>query len=315
MLWKDAAGVREPFGSGVVVRITGSDYVVYDDGRSVRCTVRGRFRIGRSGDEILPVVGDVVEYRRGQSADAREERGLIVSVAPRRSVFRRAGAGARGERVLGANLDHVFLVHAVRQPQLNTRLVDRMMVAAERDGIDPVLCINKIDLASPPDEHAATISIYERAGYTVIPSCARDGRGIERLREMMRGRTTMLAGPSGAGKTSILAALEPGLESRISHVSAATGKGRHTTTHFELHRLGDGGWLADTPGFREFGVHGIDPAELGGLFREFGPLLGGCRFNRCTHSHEPGCAVKEAVGTGAIERARYESYLRILEDL
>lgn len=305
----------EPLGTGTVVRITGSEYVVYDNGAAVRCTVRGRFRIGRSSDEVLPVVGDSVEYRRGSAEDTRGAAGLIVSVGPRRSVFRRAGAAARAERVLGANLDHVFLVHAVRKPKLNRRLIDRMIVAAERDGIDPVVCINKIDLAGPGDDYEDVGASYERAGYTVIACCATDGRGVERLREVMRGRTTMLAGPSGAGKTSLLAAIEPGLESRISDVSAATGKGRHTTTHFELHPLGDGGWLADTPGFREFGVHDIGPAELGEYFREFEPFLGRCRFSGCTHSHEPSCAIKEAVETGAIEAARYESYLRILGDL
>jgi len=301
--------------TGLVIRITGSDYITYDNGGTVRCSVRGRFRIGRSRDEVLPVVGDVVEYRREPAADPRGAAGVIVSVGPRRSVFRRAGSGHRAERVLGANLDDIFLVHAVRAPRLNRRLIDRMIVAAARDGIEPVVCINKIDLARSPDEYQDVASSYERAGYIVIPCCAGDGRGVDRLRAMMQGRTTMLAGPSGTGKTSLLAAIEPGLESRIADVSASTGKGRHTTTHFELHPLSGGGWLADTPGFREFGVHDIEPAELAEYFRDFEPFLGQCRFSQCTHSHEPSCAVKDAVETGGIEAARYESYLRILADL
>ena len=303
-------------GAGTVVRITGYDYIVYDNGATVRCTVRGRFRIGRSSEEVLPVVGDRVEYRLDASADSRGPSGLIVSVAARRSVFRRAGGGgSRPERVLGANLDHVFLVHAVRQPALNRRLIDRMIVSASRDGIDPIICVNKLDLAGPGDDPDGVIAAYARIGYTAVPCCAADGRGVERLRELMLGRLSLLAGPSGAGKTSLLAAIEPGLDSRIGEISASTGKGRHTTSHFELHALRGGGWLGDTPGIREFGVHGIEPAELGGYFREFEPLLGSCRFSGCTHSHEPSCAVKEAVEAGEIDAARYESYLRILADL
>lgn len=303
--------------TGTVIRIQGAEYFVFDDGEAVRCSVGGRLRIGRGAEAGLPVVGDRVEYRRGAAADSRGPTGLILAVMPRRSVFRRAGpaAGSKAQRVLGANLERLFLVHAVRQPVFNARLLDRMIVAAERDGIEPVVCINKSDLAGPGDDLEGTAARYRRIGYAVVACSALHGLGIDVLHGMMRGRTTMLAGPSGAGKTSLLAAIEPGLEARVGTVSARTGKGRHTTTHFELHPLAAGGWVADTPGIREFGVHGIEPPRLGVYFREFASYSDGCRFSGCTHSHEPGCAVKTAVAGGEIEQARYESYLRILADL
>ena len=301
-------------GDGLVIRIKGSEYFVFDSGEEIICAVRGRFRIGREEGEVLPVVGDEVEYRAAGAHDSRGPRGLITAVRPRSSVFVRAGAGGRGSRILGANLDMVFLVHAVREPDLNRRLVDRMLVSAEAGGIEPVLCINKVDLERPGDRLGDTASLYGGIGYEVVECSAMEGRGIGRLAGMMSGRLTMMAGPSGAGKTSILSAIEPGLEERTGEVSARTGKGKHTTTHFELHRLSSGGWLADTPGIREFGVQGIEPRELGACFREFRPVLGRCRFNTCTHSHEPGCAVKEAVEEGKIDGGRYESYLRMLDE-
>jgi len=301
---------------GLLIRIKGSDYYVYDSDEEVRCSVRGRFRIGRGDDEVLPVVGDVVEYRREPQRDSSGPSGLITSVKPRRSLFVRSETrGRRGFRILGANLDFVFLVHSVRDPVLNARLIDRMLTAAERDGIEPVIVVNKIDLIEDDDDLEATLTPYTGMEYTIIRASALSGEGIEELAGMMVGHCTMLAGPSGAGKTSLLSKIEPGIEARISKVSLSTGKGRHTTTHFELHRLSSGGWLGDSPGIREFGVWGVEKETLGEYFRDFEPYLGGCRFNTCTHSHEPECAVKEAVEDGAILEARYDSYLRILESL
>lgn len=301
---------------GLLIRITGSDYYVYDSDEEIRCSVRGRFRISRGDDEVLPVVGDVVEYRREPQRDSSGPSGLITSVKPRRSLFVRSETrGRRGFRTIGANLDFVFLVHSVRDPVLNARLIDRMLTAAERDGIEPVIVVNKIDLVEDEDGLEDALAPYPAMEYTIIRASALTGEGIEELAGMMAGHCTMLAGPSGAGKTSLLSKIEPGIEVRISDVSLSTGKGRHTTTHFELHRLSSGGWLGDSPGIREFGVWGVEKETLGEYFRDFEPYLGGCRFNTCTHSHEPECAVKEAVADGAIREARYDSYLRILESL
>jgi ribosome biogenesis GTPase len=301
---------------GLLIRIKGSDHYVYDNGEEIRCGVRGRFRIGRGDDEVLPVVGDIVEYTREPLLDSGVPSGTVTSVRPRRSLFVRSETrGRRGCRIIGSNLDNVFLIHSVKDPVINARLIDRMLTAAERDGIEPVIVVNKIDLVENEDELAEVLAPYPRMEYKVIRASAVTGEGTDELSAMMAGRCTMLAGPSGAGKTSLLSRIEPGIEARISNVSSSTGKGRHTTTHFELHRLSSGGWLGDSPGIREFGVWGVEKETLGEYFRDFEPYLGKCRFNTCTHSHEPECAVKEAVEEGAIFPQRYDSYLRIMESL
>lgn len=301
---------------GFVIRILGAEYYVVTGGAEVRCSLRGRFRIGNSPASVLPVVGDTVEFRRERSTDTRGPSGLILSILPRRSIFARSGAAGRKKyRILGANLDFVILVFAVRNPDLNVRLLDRMLVAAECGGMDPVICINKMDLVEEPDRVRADMAPYGELGYRLLFCSARSGAGLDRLRGIMTGKKSIMAGPSGSGKTSIVAALEPGIELRVTGVSERTGKGRHTTTHFELHPLAGGGYLGDSPGIREFGIWGVSRDELGGYFPDFAPFAGQCRFGGCTHSHEPGCAVKEAVENGSVRRERYESYLRILEDL
>lgn len=302
--------------NGFVIRILGADYYVASGDEEVRCSLRGRFRIDRCPEAVMPVVGDTVEFRREGSMDTRGPSGLILSILPRRSIFARSGSlGKKKYRILGANLDYVILVFAVRDPALNTRLLDRMLVAAECGTMDPVICINKKDLAEEPDRVHGSMAPYGELGYRVLFCSARSGEGLERLREIMVGKKSIMVGPSGSGKTSIVAALEPGIELRIARVSERTGKGRHTTTHFELHPLAGGGYLGDSPGIREFGIWGVSREELGGYFRDFKPFAGHCRFVGCTHSHEPGCAVKDAVESGSIRSGRHESYLRILEDL
>jgi ribosome biogenesis GTPase len=301
---------------GLLIRIMGPDHYVYDAGEEIRCRVRGRFRMGRGGAEVMPVVGDIVEYRMDARRDSGVRSGLIMAVRPRVSGFARAETGGRkGHRIIGANLDHVFLVHSVKEPDLNTRLLDRMLTAAERDGIEPVIVINKIDLAGADDHPGRALAPYEKMGYRIVLSSALTGEGTGELASIMADHRTILCGPSGSGKTSLLSRIEPGIEARISSVSSSTGKGRHTTTHFELHKLSSGGWLGDTPGIREFGIWDVDRETLGEYFRDFRPFLGRCRFSTCTHSHEPECEVKKAVERGEISGDRYESYLRILESL
>jgi len=302
--------------SGLIVRIKGSDYFVVDGGEEIRCTVRGRFRIGKNPGESMPVVGDNVEYRRETAENTGGPVGLIVSVERRKSIFARGGSTEkRRYKVLGANLDLVFLVHSAKDPVLNPRLLDRMLVAAESGRIEPVICLNKIDLVAGGGGTAPDMGVYTEMSYRVVPCCALDGRGIDELRSLMEGRRSIMAGPSGTGKTSLLSMIEPGLDRRVASVSEKTGKGRHTTTHFELHPLKNGGYLGDTPGIREFGIWEQSKQTLATCFRDFDPWRAQCRFASCTHSHEPGCAVKEAVGAGSISNDRYGSYLKILEDL
>ena len=242
--------------------------------------------------------------------------GVITAVEKRKSVFARGDSSGRKKiKVLGANVDRVFLVHSVLKPDLNLRLLDRMLVAAECDNIPPSICINKTDLLENEDLIIEKMLPYDEMGYEVIYCSALEGRGIEKLRLSMTGARSIMAGPSGAGKTSLIAALEPGLDMRIGVVSEKTGKGRHTTTHFEFHPLAGGGYLGDTPGIREFGIWGLSKQTLYTCFRDLSVYTSECRFSSCTHSHEPGCGVKEAVEEGIVSKERFESYLKILEEL
>lgn len=306
----------EDFPRGRVIRIQGANYVVSGGSGEVHCSLRGKFRLGENPEEVLPVVGDDVEFRMEKNPDNREQQGLIMGIGPRRSVFIRSDPSGRMKfRVIGANLDYVFIVVSVKNPSLKPRLVDRMIVSAEHGEMEPVVCVNKMDLA--PDRAAVTAMMqpYADMDYQVIYCSALDGTGLDEFRDLLRGRTSMLVGPSGSGKTSIVNALQQDLELRTGSVSGKTGKGKHTTSHFELHPLDFGGFLGDSPGVREFGISRIAPVELASHFRDFRPHLGHCRFSTCTHSHEPECEIKEAVERGDISTARYESYIRILDSL
>ncbi len=301
---------------GFVIRIKGADYYVAAEDHEVRCSVRGRFRIGEAPEETLPVVGDDVVFKEEQGSGMKVLSGVITNVGKRKSIFARGDpSGRKKKKVLGANIDRVFLVHSVLNPELNTRLLDRMLASAERDGIPPVICINKIDLVEDEGMVREPMRLYSDMGYEVVLCSVPDMKGIERLRLLMAGARSIMAGPSGAGKTSLIAALAPGLDIRVGIVSRKTGKGRHTTTHFEFHRLEGGGYLGDTPGIREFGMWGLSKQTLYTCFRDIREFGSGCRFATCTHSHEPGCGVKDAVEKGLISEERFNSYLKILEEL
>lgn len=297
---------------GLLIRIKGSDYYAVSEGEEYKCYLRGRFRI--EGEGKLPVVGDRITFRLNREKDSQQKTGLILSVEKRKSVFARSVSGGR-KKILGANLDYVFLVHAAMNPDLNTRLVDRMIVGAEYGGIEPVICVNKIDLVEDRSELRETAEIYEKTGYKFLTCSAREGEGIDQLFSLMKGKISLMAGPSGSGKTTIISVIQPGLDIRIGKVSSRTGKGRHTTSHLELHPLSAGGYLGDTPGIRAFGVELADKVELQNYFLEFEEFRDNCRFSSCIHYREPGCAVKEAVQRSDIAPGRYQSYIRMLEEI
>jgi ribosome biogenesis GTPase len=299
---------------GIVFRIRGAHFFVAAGSEEVRCSLRGRFRLDGGGAEVLPAVGDAVLLRRSGVRDTHGSRGLIVGIEPRKSILARTDPSQKiGYRILGANMDQAVLVFAAKEPELNLRLLDRMLVAAACGPMDAVICVNKIDLVSGRADIEGTFAPYLNMGYRIVLTSARRGEGIDELGGMIAGKISILVGPSGTGKTSLVSCMQPGLELAISGVSSRTGKGVHTTTHFELHRLALGGYLGDTPGVREFGIWGVSKERLAGLFRDFVPFRLACRFATCTHSHEPDCAVKEAVEGKLISRGRYESYLRILD--
>lgn len=282
-----------------------------DDGRAVKCSIRARHFAEPGQDEKVLVAGDLVEVSVLPNGAC-----VVEGRLPRTTTLCRLLPGSRRPKgqVIVANAEQVVVVASLGAPRLNRRLVDRFLVISESAGLDSVVVLNKIDLVSE-DEWLPVARAYERAGYTVVPTSALDGRGVGRLDSLIRGHFSVLAGASGVGKSSLLNAIDPGLGLRVRAVSAKSGKGRHTTTNVVVVPLKDGTLVADTPGFRELGLWRVRADELGGLFPEFREYVSLCRFRGCRHGPEPGCAVKEAVEAGEIDRDRYDSYLRLLDEL
>jgi len=293
--------------SGVVLVRTGSSYRVHTAGGEVTAVLRGRLR---RRDEDRVVAGDVVELELRPDGPA-----TISRIHPRRSVLARRAAGERSPRAqpLAANVDQVVVVAAVRDPEPNLRLLDRFLVIAEANRIPPVIVLNKIEL-----ERGAEQVVRRRfapAGYQVLPTSVKAAEGLAALRDLLRGRASVLAGESGVGKSSLMNALHPGLNLRIGEVSAYWGKGKHTTRAALLVPLAEHGFVVDTPGLREVGTWGVDPDALGGCFPEFRRFLDGCRFDNCRHLNEPDCAVRRAAEAGTFDPDRLVSYQRMYEEV
>lgn len=217
------------------------------------------------------------------------------------------------EQVLVANPDQVLFVFSLKKPQSNLRKLDRFLVVAERNELPAAVCVNKIDLGKP-GEAQKKFGLYEQLGYPVFYTSAKQNEGIEAVRDFLTGKLTVVAGSSGVGKSSLLNAVQDGLGLKVNQVSQATGKGLHTTRYAELIPLEVGGYVADTPGIRGLAIFDIEPDELDGYFREIAPLVSDCQFSDCTHIHEPGCAVRQAVEDGRVSAERYDSYIRLREE-
>ncbi len=294
---------------GSVLSFSGGNYEVrLDDGDIVQARLRGRLKLqARTGDRV--VAGDRVRVLRPPG-----ESPTIESVEPRRSqLVRQAPGRSHRAKIIVANVDQVVVVVAAARPEPRLGLLDRLLVLAESSDLPAVVVVNKLDLA---DEASVLerFAAYRAAGYTLLLASVKTGLGIEALRDRLCDRESVVTGPSGAGKSSLLNALEPGLGLRIGAVSDAVGKGRHTTVTARLIPLACGGFVVDTPGLREVGLWDVDPDSLDHLFPEFREWLGACHFgNSCTHTHEPGCAVHEAVDAGTIDRARWMSYEQMRE--
>ncbi|WP_396224822.1 ribosome small subunit-dependent GTPase A [Gemmatimonas sp.] len=297
---------------GVVVQGTGGVWDVrLASGSVVSASLRGRLKHEAHGALKL-AVGDRVRL----SWDNGDPGAWFITDIHERSskLARRAPGGARGERVVVANLDQVLVVFAAARPEPHPRMLDRFLVIAEANGLLARIVVNKCDLVAP-EAARALFAEHVAAGYPVHYTSVKTGEGLEALRAELAGRSSALSGPSGVGKSSLMNELFPGLELRTAAISDSVNKGRHTTVGAVLHPLPGGGFLADTPGLREVGLWGIDPAELPHCFPEFVPLLGSCRFADCLHTVEPACAIRDAVERGTIARGRYESYVKLREEL
>lgn len=296
---------------GTVVEVSAGLCRVALAGRTLLCSMRSSLRVPHSGFSNVVAAGDEVLVSQNG-----HERGLVEAVLPRRSALARPDVfHGHLQQVIVANIDQVLIVAAWRDPAFWPELVDRYLIAAVRHSLASVVCINKTDLADDPAELAAVSAAYEAAGCRVIHTSALTGQGLDALAGLLAGRNTALAGLSGVGKSSLLGAIEPGLHLRISEVSGRRHEGRHTTTQVTLHPLAAGGFVADTPGIREFGLSGLHRPELGAFYPELAAEAGGCAFANCSHTREPGCAVKAALRDGRIARMRYDSYRKIYRDL
>ncbi len=285
--------------------------VALDTGEVVRCSVRARHFAGMDSEEKFLAPGDRVEVVLPGDGSHVVERLL-----PRRTVLSRMRPRMRREveQVIVANAEQLVAVASLASPKLNRRFLDRYLAVAEDAELRSVIVFNKIDLVSE-DVWRPHATVYERAGYVVVPTCALDGRGVAELKEHIDGTFSVFAGQSGAGKSSLLNVIEPGLGIKVREVSEATNKGKHTTSNVTVFSLGANTLVADTPGFRELGFWRVHPDDLDQLFPEFAEYAPHCKYSGCSHSPEPNCAVKAAVEAGELDAERYDSYLRLLRDL
>lgn len=288
---------------GLVLRARAGFYDVDTEGGVLEARARGRLKQEIEGGELI-AIGDRVQLSVDPDGPA-----MIEQVEPRLRLLSRRNPGREGEQVLIANPDQAVFVFACADPDPNFRLLDRMLVMAESEQIPAVICANKLDLVQRKSAQAE-FGEYQAIGYPVLYASALKGTGVKELARLLANRISIVAGPSGVGKSSLLNAVQPGLGLQTAEVSQV-GLGAHTTVLRELLPLEGGGYVADTPGLRAFQLWDIEPEELDGYFREIAPLVADCEFNDCTHTHEPGCAVRRAVEAGQVSAERYDSYLRI----
>ena len=295
--------------TATVVRATGSWYDVLHDGETVRCRIRGRLRLKGVRSTNPVVVGDEVACEADEGGDY-----VIADILPRRNyVIRRASNLSKESHIIAANVDQALLMASLRSPETPTEFVDRFLVTCEAYKVPVTILLSKLDLQDA-EAVAEFRAVYEGAGYRVLEVSVREGRGVEEVRELLAGRTARVSGNSGVGKSTLIQAIDPSLDIRTGEISESHHKGRHTTTFSTMYPLAGGGAVIDTPGIKGFGLIDIDEAELWHYFPEMMRVAPACRFYNCTHTHEPGCAVTEAVKAGEIAWPRYESYLKIRDE-
>ncbi len=298
---------------GLVIKNTGSWYTVLtDEGNTVECKIKGNFRLKGIRSTNPVAVGDRVGILLNQEGTA-----FIHEIDDRRNyIVRKSPNLSRACHIIAANVDQAFLMVTVNYPETSTTFIDRFLASAEAYRIPVVLVFNKNDLLTEDERHFQDmmVDLYEYVGYQCRIISAETGEGLDDLRDLLRDRITLFSGNSGVGKSTLLNALIPGVQLRTAAISSAHNTGMHTTTFSEMLRLPFGGWAIDTPGVKGFGAFDMEPGEICGYFKEIFRFSKDCRFSNCTHTHEPGCAVREAVENHLIAQSRYASYVSMLND-
>jgi ribosome biogenesis GTPase len=299
---------------GLVVKSVGNIYTVVDaQGEWVECRIKGKIRLREIRTTNPVAVGDWVEYE----IDATGQR-VIVDIVPRRNyIIRRASNLSKESHIIAANLDQVFIIVTLDRPPTSREFIDRLLVTAEAYNVPPIIILNKSDLYK--DEileqmRQDFVYTYNKIGYQVLEVSATERIGLEQLNEMLSDKVSLFTGNSGVGKSTLIGSLVPGFTPRTGEISDVNNRGKHTTTFSEMYPLSGGGYLVDTPGIKGFGVVDIATDEIGHYFPEIFRASEGCQYGNCSHTHEPGCAVKCAVEAEEIPYSRYISYLKLLDD-
>ncbi|MBQ7461505.1 MAG: ribosome small subunit-dependent GTPase A [Bacteroidaceae bacterium] len=299
---------------GLIIRTTGSWYTVQtDDGRLYDCKVKGTFRMKGIRSTNPVAVGDVVTITPG----ADGQTALINSIEDRRNyIIRKASNLSKQSHIIAANVDLAALVVTIAHPETSTTFIDRFLASAEAYRVPVLIIFNKTDLYDEAElgQMNDVITLYRNIGYSCLACSAETGEGIDEVEAELRNKTTLLSGNSGVGKSTLLNLLIPDAEAKTAEISAAHDAGMHTTTFSQMYFLPWGGSLIDTPGIKGFGTFDMEREEVSHYFREIFKTSSECRFGNCTHTHEPGCAVLQAVANGSIAESRYISYLSMLDD-
>jgi ribosome biogenesis GTPase len=303
---------------GVVIKSTGSWYTVKTENSSlIECKIKGNLRITgiRSTNPIA--VGDNVEFTESNTEnDSNQIIGLIHKIETRKNyIIRKAPNLSKESHIIAANINQAFLIVTIQFPVTTTTFIDRFLVSAEAYRIPCHIIFNKIDLYDNEQIQAmnAMIEIYEKVGYTCLKISAKEHTGLEELKQRMKDKTNVFSGHSGVGKSTIINSIQPNIQLKTGEISEAHYSGKHTTTNSEMYELDFGGYIIDTPGIKGFGMLEMSKEEISHYFPEIFKLLANCQYYNCSHTHEPNCAVKDALEKGTIAHSRYNSYLGLLE--
>lgn len=298
---------------GLVIKNTGSWYTVKtDDGRIVDSKIKGNFRLKGIRSTSPVAVGDRVQLVTNQEGTA-----FISAIDDRKNyIIRKSSNLSKQSHILAANIDQALLIVTINRPQTSTTFIDRFLASAEAYRIPVVLVFNKTDLLDDDEMRyqQMVINLYETVGYHCLAISAETGTGVDEVRALLKGRISLLSGNSGVGKSTLINRLLPTANLKTAEISNAHNAGMHTTTFSEMLELPESGWVIDTPGIKGFGTFDIERTELSSYFKEIFAFSKDCRFNNCTHTHEPGCAVLQALNDHYIAQSRYQSYLNMLED-